>query len=83
MMDRVPWIIKSRKIEAGGDVMPLPDGDPLDLDMDVDAYIEAQRAAAVVVVHEGKVRLEEYGLGIEPGKSTMKSKRGGLNRTPA
>ncbi|MEM9668882.1 MAG: serine hydrolase [Pseudomonadota bacterium] len=68
MMDRAPWIITSRPIEASGETDLLPDGEPLDLNIDIDAYVEEQRAAAVVVVHNGKVRLEEYGLGFEAGK---------------
>ena len=32
------------------------------------AYLNDQRSAALVIVHEGKVRLEKYGLDFNPGK---------------
>ena len=33
--------------------------------MDVDAFMAGQRSAAVVVLHDGKLRLERYGLGFD------------------
>lgn len=65
-LDRLPVLSKSRVIEAGGDVYPLPDGAPLDVGVDVDAYMASQHAAALVIVHNGKVRLEKYGLDFGP-----------------
>ena len=65
-MDRLPVLSESRVIPAGGDVYPLPEGEPLDVGVDVDAYMTAQHAAALVIVHNGKVRLEKYGLGFGP-----------------
>ncbi|MCZ7562325.1 MAG: beta-lactamase family protein [Burkholderiaceae bacterium] len=41
---------------------PLPPGPPLKLALDVDAYMAGQRSSALLVVHDGKVRLERYGL---------------------
>ena len=37
--------------------MPLPPGSPLKLALDVDAYMAGQRSAALLVVHDGKLRL--------------------------
>ncbi|MEM9898221.1 MAG: serine hydrolase [Pseudomonadota bacterium] len=68
MTDRVPWLMKSRKIEAGTTVKPLPKGSPLQLETDLDAFMKSQRAAALVILHNGKIRAEEYGLGFGPGK---------------
>lgn len=65
-LDRIPILSKTRVIEAGGDVYPLPDGAPLDVGVDVDAYMTSQHAAALIIVHDGKVRLEKYGLDFGP-----------------
>jgi CubicO group peptidase (beta-lactamase class C family) len=62
-LDRLPVLAKSRVVAAGGTPRPLPPGAPLRLPIDVDAYMAGQRAAALVIVHDGKLRLERYGLG--------------------
>ena len=64
-LDRLPVLAKSRVVAAGGNVMPLPPGPPLKLPLDVDAYMAGQRSAALLVVHDGKLRLERYGLGFD------------------
>jgi CubicO group peptidase (beta-lactamase class C family) len=61
-MDRVPLIIKSRIISTGKDVYPLPKGTPFDVGIDVDAYMKDQRTAGLVIIQDGKIRLEKYGL---------------------
>ena len=61
-MDRVPLVVKSRIISTGKDVYPLPKGAPLDIGIDVDAYMKDQRTAGLVIIQEGKIRLEKYGL---------------------
>jgi CubicO group peptidase (beta-lactamase class C family) len=61
-MDRIPILSKSRIISAGKDVYPLPKGAPLDVGIDVDAYMKDQRAAGLVIIQDGKIRLEKYGL---------------------
>lgn len=65
MLDKVPFIIESRPIAAGGEVRPLPVGEPLDLSghADLDAFMEAQNAASLVILQDGKIRLERYGIG--------------------
>ncbi|WP_439135450.1 serine hydrolase domain-containing protein [Pseudomaricurvus sp.] len=65
-MDWVPLLSKSRIIEAGDTPYPLPEGSPLELDTNVDAFMESQRAAALIIVQDGKVRLERYGLEFGP-----------------
>lgn len=62
-MDRIPLLSKSRIISAGKDVYPLPKGVPLDVGIDVDAYMKDQRTAGLVIIQDGKIRLEKYGLG--------------------
>lgn len=64
-LDRIPLLAKSRVIPAGGTPMPLPPGPPLKLPLDVGAYMAGQRSAALLVVHDGKLRLERYGLGFD------------------
>ncbi len=61
-MDRIPVLAKVNIIEAGDDVFPMPKGAPLAVGVDVDAYMKAQRTAGLVIVHDGKIRLEKYGL---------------------
>ncbi len=45
----------------------LPKGEPLAIsDADVDAFMAAQNVAGLMVIQDGKVRLEKYGLGMKP-----------------
>lgn len=64
-LDRVPVLAKWRDVPAGGAPLALPPGPPLNLPLDVDAYMAGQRSAALLVVHDGKLRLERYGLGFD------------------
>ena len=66
VLDRIPFIAKSRTISTDKDIYPLPKGEPLDLGINVDAYMEDQRAAGLVIVQDGKIRLEKYGLDFSP-----------------
>ena len=61
-LDRIPILAKANIIEAGDDVYPMPKGAPLDLGVDVDAYMKDQRTAGLVIIHDGKIRVEKYGL---------------------
>ncbi|MBK8198865.1 MAG: beta-lactamase family protein [Acidobacteria bacterium] len=65
MIDQLPMIIESRPIKAGGDAHSLPEGTPLDLApaVDLDAFMQTQNAASLVILQDGKVRLERYGIG--------------------
>ncbi|MDP3822122.1 MAG: serine hydrolase [Burkholderiales bacterium] len=64
-LDRLPVLAKARVVAAGIQPMPLPPGPPLTLPLDVDAYMAGQRSAALLIVHDGKLRLERYGLGFD------------------
>jgi CubicO group peptidase (beta-lactamase class C family) len=64
-LDRLPLLAKSRVVPAGGTPSALPAGAPLKLKSDVDAYMSDQRSAALLVLHDGKLRLERYGLGFD------------------
>ena len=61
-METVPKVVVNT-VKAGGPVYRLPEGEPLDLGGDVDAYMAKQRNAGLVIVQDGKVRLEKYALG--------------------
>lgn len=61
-IDRIPSIIESREIANGDDVYPLPKGDPLQLRLDVKDYMKSQNTSAIVIVHNGEVRMEHYGI---------------------
>ncbi len=63
-MDRLPLLAKTRVIESGDTVYPLPKGKELKID-GVDVYMHAQRTAALVIVQDGKIRFEKYGLGFD------------------
>ena len=64
-LDRLPILAKAHAVPAGGTPSPLPPGPPLKLAVDIDAYMAGQRSAALLIVHEGKLRLERYGLGFD------------------
>ena len=64
-LDRISLLSKSRVIPASDAPMPLPPGPPLKLPLDIDAYMAGQRSAALLIVHDGKLRLERYGLGFD------------------
>jgi CubicO group peptidase (beta-lactamase class C family) len=67
-MDRMPILFKSRIISTGKKIHPLPEGAPLDVGTDVDAYMADQRTAALLIIQNGKIRLEKYGLDFSPDR---------------
>ncbi|VXD00039.1 serine hydrolase [Sphingomonas sp. AX6] len=51
-------------VEAGSRVKALPAGVPLPVDgATIDAYMKANNVAGLIVLQDGRVRLERYGLG--------------------
>ena len=64
-LDRLPILAKSHTIAASSTPKPLQQGEPLKLPLDLDAFVAGQRSAALMVLHNGKVRLERYGLGFD------------------
>jgi CubicO group peptidase (beta-lactamase class C family) len=52
-----------REIKAGGKVHALPQGKPLEVGLDIDTYMRNQRTAGLIILQDGKIRLERYGLG--------------------
>lgn len=61
-LDRISLLAKWHVIPASSAPKPLPQGEPLKLPIDLDAYMASQRSAAIVVLQGGKLRLERYGL---------------------
>jgi CubicO group peptidase (beta-lactamase class C family) len=64
-MDRLPVLAEAREIAPSDRPLPLPAGRPLSIP-GVEAYMASQRAAGLVIVQDGKVRFERYGLGFGP-----------------
>lgn len=64
-MDRIPLLAKWRTAAPSAQARPLPAGPALKLSLDVDAYLQEQHGAALLVVHKGQLRLERYGLGFD------------------
>jgi CubicO group peptidase (beta-lactamase class C family) len=55
----------TRVVKAGGTVKPLPDGTPLGVPAaEIDAFVQAQNVAGMIVIKDGKVRLERYARGL-------------------
>ncbi|MEM9570322.1 MAG: serine hydrolase [Pseudomonadota bacterium] len=65
MMDRIPILVESRKIPTADKVHAFGEGPPLALEIDLDAYMQDQRHAALIIVHNGDIRLEKYGIGFK------------------
>ena len=63
-MDRLPVLAKVNQAEPSANPLPLPQGAPLEIP-DVDQYMAGQRAAGLVIIQDGKVRFERYGLGFD------------------
>ncbi len=59
-------ITKVNVIPAGGQVRALPVGSPLRPAMDMEAYMARQRHAGLIIVQDGKIRLEKYALNYGP-----------------
>ena len=64
-LDRISLLAKWHDIPAGNTPSELPTGPILKLPVNVDTYMEGQRSAALLIVQDGKLRLERYGLGFD------------------
>jgi CubicO group peptidase (beta-lactamase class C family) len=61
-LDWIPVLAKANVIEPGDAVFPLPKGEPINIAINIDTYMREQRTAGLVIIQDGKVRLEKYGL---------------------
>ncbi|HPU14548.1 MAG TPA: serine hydrolase domain-containing protein [Polymorphobacter sp.] len=60
-MDRLPVLAKFNEIAPSPTPLPLPTGKPLAIP-GVDKFLADQRSAGMVILQDGKVRFERYGL---------------------
>ena len=60
-MDRLPILAKASEIAPSATPLPLPAGRAMTIP-GINAYLAGQRAAGLVIVQDGKVRFERYGL---------------------
>ncbi len=63
-MDRITLLATHAEIAPSATPLPLPAGKPLVVP-GIDQYMARQRAAGLVILQDGKVRLERYGLGFD------------------
>ena len=61
-LDRISLLAKWHVIPASTAPLALPLGPPLQMPIDIDTYMAGQRSAGLVGLHNGKLRLERYGL---------------------
>ena len=64
-LDRISLLAKWNTAQPAATARALPAGEPLKIDMDVDAYMQEHRVAALVILQGGKLRQERYGLGFD------------------
>lgn len=64
-MDRLPILAKAHQIAPSAKPLALPQGKPLVIP-GIDAYLAKQRAAGIVILQDGQIRFEKYGLGFGP-----------------
>lgn len=64
---RMEAIFPAYPVRAGGEVRPLPSGAPLPVaDAEVDAFVEGQNLAGLIVLDDGEIVLERYADGFGP-----------------
>lgn len=61
-MDRLPILAEARNIAPSATPLALSQGKPLEIP-GIDTYMAQQRAAGIVILQDGKIRFERYGLG--------------------
>ena len=61
-LDSIAVLAEANVIAAGGTAFPMPIGKPISLPMSVETYMLEQRTAGLVIIQNGKLRLEKYGL---------------------
>jgi CubicO group peptidase (beta-lactamase class C family) len=62
--DRLTILAESREIAPSAAPLPLPAGQPLIIP-GIDRYLASQHSAGMVILQDGKVRFERYGLGFD------------------
>ncbi len=65
-LDRLSDLAKANTIAKSDTPYPLPEGPPISIP-GLEAYMAEQRTAGIVIIQDGKVRLERYGLDFDAG----------------
>jgi CubicO group peptidase (beta-lactamase class C family) len=60
-LDRLPVLAKAARVTPSPAPLALPVGAPLEIP-GIDGYMADQRSAGIVIVQDGKIRFERYGL---------------------
>jgi CubicO group peptidase (beta-lactamase class C family) len=60
--DWIPVVAKANVIKTGESIFLLTKGEPIAIATNVDSYMREQRTAGLVIIQDGKIRLEKYGL---------------------
>jgi len=55
-------LVDYNEIEAGDKAVTFEEGKPISIAMDVDEYMKEQRTAGLLILYDGKIRMEKYGL---------------------
>ena len=63
-MDRMPVLAKASSVTASPTPLPLPAGQPLEIP-GIDEYLRQQNTVGLVILQDGRVRFERYGLGFD------------------
>ena len=63
-MDRMPVLAKASSVTASPTPLPLPAGKTLEIP-GIDEYLRQQNTAGLVILQDGRVRFERYGLGFD------------------
>jgi CubicO group peptidase (beta-lactamase class C family) len=65
-LDRLSFLAKAHAIAKSDAPYPLPAGAPITIP-GLDPYMAEQRSAGIIIIQDGKVRLERYGLDFDAG----------------
>ena len=63
-MDRMPVLAKASSVTASPTPLPLPAGKTLEIP-GIDEYLRQQNTVGLVILQDGRVRFERYGLGFD------------------
>ncbi len=64
-IDSIAVLAQANIIEADGIAFPIPMGEAITIPINIESYMREQRTAGLVIIQDGKIRLERYGLGFD------------------
>jgi CubicO group peptidase (beta-lactamase class C family) len=68
ILDESSLLVKSRTIKASSKPRVLPEGEPINLNENMDLFFAQQRLSGALILHKGEIRYERYELGHSPEK---------------